>query len=204
MPLNPAKVLDLKEVRAVLADLHRRKARSFGAWQNLALFRLSCCCGLRRKEICGLRIGDLYLQGFRPAIRLRAETTKGERESRTVPLWWDRGTLEDLVKFRNFRQQIQMARSGDPVMMTAAGHPFQPQGASRRWRTAIHCLPPDRVRQLPIHAGRATYATLSLAAGRSLVEIQRAMGHRNIATTHEYLHLVCREGIPDVFAAAVD
>ena len=35
----------------------------------------------------------------RPHLRLRRETTKGKK-ARTVPLWWDAGTLADLVAWK--------------------------------------------------------------------------------------------------------
>jgi site-specific recombinase XerD len=41
---------------------------------------------------------------------------------------------------------------------------------------------------------------LSLAAGRSLVEVRNAMGHSDVSTTSIYLYLVEREGVKDIFA----
>jgi len=203
--LDPTRVLELPEVHAVLDDLHRRKRRSDNSHQNLALFRLACCCGLRRKEIVGLDVGDLFLDGPKPCVRVRAAVTKGQegkRKGRTVPLWWDAETLADLAEWRNGRL-VDGATQTDPLLTTLArnwpNERLTVQVASRRWRTAIRVLGPERRRQVSIHCGRHTFATLSLTAGRSLVEVCDAMGHANIATTHEYLHLICRDGVPDVF-----
>src|SRR6516164_8985124 len=90
--LDPMKILTRRELARVLADARRQAARSAKAQRNLAIVRLACCCGLRVSEIAALRLGDVTLDGPRPHLRLRRETTKGNRP-RCVPLWWDAGTL---------------------------------------------------------------------------------------------------------------
>jgi integrase len=197
----------LDEVHAVLKDLYRRSKWSNRSFGNLIVFRLSCCCGLRRTEIAGLLLGDLVLTGPRPCIRVRKENTKGrkdQRRARAVPLWWDKATLADLTQWVESRY-LAGATAKSPCVPSLVrnrqyfGKPISESAMFRRWRTAIRCLGKERVKQLSIHCGRHTFASLSLAAGHSLAEVRDALGHRSIATTGVYLHCIPTGKVPDVF-----
>ena len=63
--IDATKVLGKAEIAAVFADLKRKAKRSVNTRQNLIIFRLATCCGLRVSEICGLRCGDVRLGGGR-------------------------------------------------------------------------------------------------------------------------------------------
>jgi integrase len=201
------KFMLLDEVLVVLKDLKRRSRHSISKRLDMIIFRLSCCCGLRRTEISGLVMSDLMLTGPRPCITVRKENTKGEhgkRRSRSVPLWWDAGTLADVKAWAAWRTE-HGAQPSDPLICSVRrptwGKQLEVSLISKRWRTAIKSLGKERVRQLSIHAGRHSFASLSLEAGRSLAEVRDALGHRNIATTSIYLHCLSRN-VPDVFATA--
>jgi integrase len=197
----------LEEVIKVLKDLRRRSRRSLSKRLDMIVFRLSCCCGLRRTEIAGLLLGDLVLTGPRPCITVRKDNTKGEngkRRARSVPLWWDGATLADIKSWFDWRVACGATPSDRVVCGVSRltiGKPLTGQLLAKRWRTAIKCLRKERVRQLSIHAGRHSFASLSLEAGRSLAEVRDALGHKNIMTTSVYLHCLSRN-VPDVFAAS--
>ena len=202
--MDSTKILTREEIQSVLRDLHRRAKGSINSWQNLVVFRLSCCCGLRAMEICGLDVADVLVSGPRPCIRVRKAVTKGQaakKRGRIVPLWWDRGTLEDLAEWREAR--IMEAGEDAPFLCTrsyaARGNRLIPPMAAKRWRTAIRRLGPERKKQISIHCGRHSFCSHALAMGRSLVEVKDAAGHRNIATTSIYLHYIGREDVPDLF-----
>ena len=89
----------------VLADLQRKSPRSKNTRQNLVIFRLACCCGLRASEIAQLQIGDVRVDVVRPHLRIRRGAAKGGK-SRTVPLWWDAGTLADLAAWKAQRSRV--------------------------------------------------------------------------------------------------
>ena len=103
---------------AVLADLNGRAERSGQARLNRAILRLAC--GLRVSEIAGLRMADVCLAGPRPHMRIRACVAKGGR-SRRVPLWWDAGTLADLVAWQAERV-AQGGRDADPFICSVQAH----------------------------------------------------------------------------------
>ena len=102
--INPTKILTRTELAAVLADLKRKGLRSANTRQNLIIFRLAVCCGLRVSEIAMLRIDDVRVDPARPHLRIRRGAAKGGK-SRIVPLWWDAGTLADLVAWKADRLQ---------------------------------------------------------------------------------------------------
>ena len=202
---DPTRFMTLEETLEVIADLKRRKKRSVNSRMNLIVFRLACCCGLRRSEMAGLRLSDLVLSGARPCILIRKENTKGRWESRRprkVPLWWDSGTLEDLREWVEFRKTMNVT-ANDPVLCGVEeinyGKPLTGLLLAKRWKTAIRCLGAERVHQLSIHCGRHSYASLAFSAGRTLVEVKEALGHSSIKTTSVYLHAAPRD-VPDIFA----
>ena len=204
---DPTRFLTKDEVLRILKDIRKRKKRSRSSHLNLIVFRLSACCGLRRAEIAGLKSTDLVLAGARPCVIVRKDNTKGrldKRRSRKVPLWWDAATLADLKEWVAFRKEMG-ATAGDPVVCGVSkanyGKPLTGLLLASRWKTAIRCLGPERVRQLSVHCGRHSFCSLSKAAGHSSIEIRDAVGHTSEATTNLYLHAVESENVPDVFAA---
>ena len=120
---DPTKILTRRELAIVLAELKRKAPRSKNTRLNLILFRLAVCCGLRASEIAQLRLGDVRIEQTRPHIRIRRGASKGGRP-RTVPLWWDAGTLADLANGRKNacgappiptnRSSCRCARVGSP------------------------------------------------------------------------------------------
>src|SRR6266481_3814500 len=99
---DPTKILTRGELAAVLADLRRKAPRSKNTRLNLVIFRLATCCGLRASEIAMLQVADVRTELPRPHLRIRVGASKGGK-SRTVPLWWDSGTLEDLADWHSDR-----------------------------------------------------------------------------------------------------
>ncbi len=180
--------------------------RSLSKRVDLVIFRLSCCCGLRRAEISGLRISDVVVGCPRPHIKVRRDNTKGregKRRERYVPLFWDAMTLVDIQAWIEWRI-ANGAGPNDPVVSGVSkptcGKRLRPDQIAKRWRTSIKSLGKERVRQLSCHTGRRTAASLSLRAGHSLAEVRDMLGHANTSTTSLYLDAYPNEGLPDVFA----
>jgi integrase len=191
--VDRSRVLSRGEVQAVLADLGRRARRSRLSWRKLVIFRLACCCGLRVGELTRLEVGDVVLVG-RPHLRVRGEIAKGGR-SRRVPLTWDAGTLSDLMEWVAVRRVE--AGEGGLVVSTRTGGRIDGAAARRSFQSACRVLG----RHVTIHDGRHTFASHALAGGRSLVEVRDALGHRSVATTSLYLHLVDEdEAVGNLFA----
>jgi integrase len=201
--MNPAraraadatKILTRREIAAVLADLKRKTPRSPGTRLNLFLFRLACCCGLRASEIASLQIDDVRVGIARPHLRIRRGAAKGGRP-RTVPLWWDAGTLADVTAWKVERGD-QGAGAFAPFLDShrprREPRPLSRHTLRKRFRTACKVLGAERLRTLTIHHGRHTFISHALAGGRTLAEVRDAAGHANVSITSGYLHVAVED-----------
>jgi integrase/recombinase XerC len=201
--MNPArtraadatKILTRREIAAVLADLKRKSPRSPGTRLNLVLFRLACCCGLRASEIASLQIDDVRVGITRPHLRIRRGAAKGGRP-RTVPLWWDAGTLADITAWKAQRAEQDAAAFAPFLDSHRPGrdpNPLSRHTLRKRFRTACKVLGPERLRTLTVHHGRHTFISHALAGGRTLAEVRDAAGHANVSITSGYLHVAVEE-----------
>lgn len=207
--MNSTSILSHDEIMTVLDDLRRRATRSRNAHVNLIIFRLACCCGLRRKEIGGLQWRDVVVGGPRPVIRIRKDNTKGipeKRRARLVPLWWDAGTLRDLTEWlavtragKNYPHAPFIFGQTRGKLMAQIATRIPDRQISKKWLTAIRALGPDRVRQLSVHKGRHSFVSHALHAGHSLVAVKEAAGHASISSTSIYCHLLDEPNIVDLF-----
>jgi integrase len=175
------RILTRSELLKVLAELKRKAKRSPLTHRNLVLFRLACCCGLRASELTRLTLGNVRLTGDSPVIRVPKSIGKGGK-SRTIPLWWDQGTLDDLVAWKALRQ----AAGGDLFIQTSTGKALHRNAARNAYQSCCRCLD----KHTTIHDGRHTFISHALHAGRSVVEVMRAAGHASLATTSVYAHLL--------------
>jgi site-specific recombinase XerC len=193
--IDATKILTKREISAVLADLHRKAPRSLNTRMNLAIFRLASCCGLRVTEISGLQLGDVRIHIDRPHLVIRPAIAKcGHR--RKIPLWWDQGTLVDIIAWVDVRR-TQGATNSDPVVCSLQPRRFGTRLGRhvlrKRFRTSCRCLGQDRLAALTIHHGRHTFVSHALAGGRTLAEVRDAAGHCNVSTTSCYLHFLLDE-----------
>jgi integrase len=115
--VDPTRLLTRRELATVLADVTEDAHRFANSRRNLVIVRLACCCGLRVSEIAGLQLDDVVADVPRAHLRLRKETTKGKKPH-CVPLWWDAGTLADLIDWKAERLK-RGARGNDPFIAHA-------------------------------------------------------------------------------------
>ena len=209
--IGETQILQRDEVLSVISDLRRRAKRSVNTRQNLAIFHLAVCCGLRVSEICGLKLRDVCVGIKRPYIDIRRATTKGKKKgvgqrasARRIPLWWNTGTLTDLTAWKSERTN-QGAGQGDFFVCCQSKEAFGNQldrfNVRARFVSACRVLGKGRQAKLTIHHGRHTFISHALAGGRSLARVKEAAGHSNISTTSIYTHVVDDddEGIGDIF-----
>ena len=188
---DPTKILIRREMAAVLADLRRKAPRSPNTRLNLTIFRLAACCGLRATEVARVRISDVRVELPRPHLRIRVGAAKGGR-SRTVPLWWDAGTLEDVTAWKKLR--LDRGADADEAFIASLrpgriGTPLSRHTLRKRFRTACKVLGRERLVSLTIHHGRHTFISHALAGGKTLAEVRDAAGHANVSITSAYLHV---------------
>lgn len=185
----------------MMTELKRKAPRSKATRQNLVIARLACCCGLRVSEIAKLGIGDVWVELARPHIRIRRGSAKGGK-ARSVPLWWDAGTLADLTAWKAQRL-ADGAEYDEPFVANRLGTRLSRHTLRKRFRTACKVLGPQRLSSLTIHHGRHTFISHALAGGRTLAEVRDAAGHANVSVTSGYLHVAVDDsGIGQLFAFA--
>ena len=205
--VSDSKILKRGEIATVLGELHRKSSRSVNTRQTRVVFRLSCCCGLRVSELCGLRLRDVRVNLDRPYLRIPKSEAKGKKTksvngrkvkvgngatARQVPLWWDRGTLDDLRVWKREREQ-QGASASDYFVCAQQsdilGRRLDRRNARSRFIAACRVLGEDRAAEITIHHGRHSYISHALAGGRSLAEVAASAGHANITITAIYTHV---------------
>ncbi len=164
---------------------------------NEMIFRLSACCGLRCKEIQGLEMRDIILSGV-PHIFIRPEITKkpsnpdSKARWRRVPLHWDPENLEWFTRFMtDFSMLPKNHRVVYSTYVTKLGNPLERKMIASRWNNNLRsALGPERADLLSIHKGRHSFVSHALAAGRSVVEVRDAAGHKSIDVTNIYARAV--------------
>ena len=205
--VSDSKILKRGEIATVLGELHRKSSRSVNTRQSLVIFRLSCCCGLRVSEACGLRLRDVKVNLDRPYLRIPKAIAKGKKTktvngrkvkvgngatARQVPLWWDQGTLDDLRTWKREREQ-QGASASDFFVCAqqdgTRGKRLDRRNARSRFIAACRVLGTERAAEITIHHGRHSFISHALAGGRSLAEVAEAAGHANITITAIYTHV---------------
>jgi integrase len=203
--VDPSQILTPDEVRLVLTDGERRAKRSPLVAQNLIIFRLAVCCGLRCAEIAGLELHDLRTQSDMPHIVIRKGNAKG-RKPRKVPLAWYEGTWLALRAWKT-RRLACGARPTDPVVCVRVAQPQHATGCVapadirshpgrrllpvqvyRKFKVALKPLPAERREQLHTHSGRHTFASMAVR-NHPLPAVREALGHASVATTSVYLHM---------------
>lgn len=167
-------------------------------WQG-PLWHLIASFGLRRGEAAGLTWAHVDLEAGTARI-LRARTQVGgkvyeggpktARGDRTLSL--DSGTIAVLRAYRAAQRAKRLALGpawvdSGLVFTMEDGRPIQPQLITRWFAAACKdgSLPHIRLHDL-----RHTSAALGEAAGESLLEVSRRLGHSNIAITADtYGHI---------------
>lgn len=172
---------DEADWRAILDAARREPIR------NRMMLALAYDAGLRREELCSLRTDDID-PGHR-LLRVRAETTKGRRE-RVVPYSAVSGEL--LRAYLGHRAGISRARG--PLFLSELRRNHAAPLTPWTWSKVV--------RRIALAAGVPRFGTHTLRhlcltdlahAGWELHAIATFAGHRNPATTLQYIHLSGRE-----------
>jgi integrase len=135
-----------------------------------------------------LRVADVRTELARPHVRISNGASKGGRP-RIVPLWWDAGTLEDLVAWKADRLHNGADLDESFLASLIPGctvKPLSRHTLRKRFRTACKVLGAARLETLTIHHGRHTLISYALAGGRTQAEVRDVAGHANVSITSGY------------------
>ena len=199
--IDQTKILSRGEIAAAIADAKRpAKRRSPNTRQNLVIFRLATCCGLRASELVGLKLGDIRVGIAQPYLRVPKTIAKGGK-GRRVPLWWDRGTRDDIAAWRDERAS-RGAAQGDHFVCAQSkavyGKMLTRHNARSRFIAMCKVLGRERQQELTIHTGRHSFVSHALAGpnARSLAEVRDAAGHSSLAITSISTHVAISPNAP--------
>lgn len=147
---------------------------------DAAILELAYASGLRRAELCALRLEQLHLEaGFINVIG------KGNKE-RVVPV----GTkaIEALNQYlTSGRPKLVKPRSPANVFLTLRGTAFASITMWQRFKARVQRAGVSR--NITPHMLRHSFATHLLEHGADLRVIQELLGHANISTTEVYTHV---------------
>jgi integrase len=165
-------------------------AESFGgpfAARDRAVFALGRYTGERISAILALRIGDI-VQASRltDSIIYRRATRKGKTESRTVAL--HPKAKKALAAWINQLSKGTILTADDFVFRSRKGG-NQPISRVQYYRILKEAIQPNELTgKLGTHSMRKTFAeAMRRSFGGDIFRIQKAMGHKNINSTVQYL-----------------
>lgn len=181
---RPTQPFNFADTDAIFANLDMRR-RSHA---RVAAIMTALTSGLRRGEVCALRVSDFYaLSGGRT---LRVETLKKKRKiMRHVPL-----TEVGAARIAKYIGQEHGERPDKdaPLFRTAGTRypftrgPLTPRAVAHVVGVALRCA--GIKGRITAHSFRHGFATGLLRKGADLRTVQELMGHENIWSTQRYLH----------------
>ncbi len=167
-------VLSKEEVWRLLKSCHLLKHK--------VLIGLLYGCGLRCMEVRSLRLQDLDFD----RMQLKVVQGKGKKD-RYVPL--------SIHLIRGLKSYIQAEKpkiylfNGQPA--GRAGGDFDSRYSQRgvQWAVKQACKVAGITKDVCVHTLRHTFATHLLEDGLDIISLKNLLGHENIETTMEYLHI---------------
>ena len=169
--------------------LHETPGDDLPGKRDRAILGLMAIHGLRTVEVHRANVGDLERTGDAPVLRVRGKTRE-----RTVYL---RADTERAVRhYVAGRADLTDMLKPEVPLMVSHGNRGGGQRLSRRGvrRIVDAALARARIKRpgLSAHALRHTAATLSLANGAELGQVQAMLGHTSPTTTAIYAHAIQR------------
>lgn len=165
----------------------------------LPLVKITALYGLRRSELLGLQWDSIDFEGKTMTIRhtvakvtevIAKDKTKNASSRRTFPLTDETLDIFKMAKCQEEQNRIAFGREyqeNSYVFKWADGRPYSPDYVSHRFNDLLkkHNLPHIRFHEL-----RHSCASMLIAMGWSLKDVQEWLGHADIQmTANIYSHL---------------
>ena len=191
------------EISAILRVPDRRTLKGK---RDYALLILMFSTGLRKAEVCSLRVTDVTTYRNQSVVDVIG---KGEKHRRVA---LNRDVMEAVLDYQKaMKQDIIGAYCDMPVLGTGDNTPLSPLSRGEQYlfytmgehgncdvrpltHKAVDCLL-RRVKKVALitkritpHTTRHTFATTLLDKGVDLKTVQELLGHSHIRTTEKYLH----------------
>ncbi len=164
--------------------------RSRRPWPELeqVLCALFVGAGLRVSEMIGVRVGDIRRS---PTEHTKLSVTGKGGKTRTVPIPPEVVEVVDRY-LESRRQKLGSHTATDRLVVRPDGAPLTPKVVDHLvlgWFRRAAVAPPAGALA---HSLRHTYATLLVEQSGSVPEVQRLLGHSDLATTQAYIDVAAR------------
>jgi integrase len=183
------------------ADEARQVLTTAQAHRNAARWTVALAVGLRQSEALGLRWADIDLDNGTLTVRrglhrvaqqgLVYEEPKADRSRRTLAL---PGQLVEALRAHRAAQLEERVAAGplwqdnDLVFAQANGRPIERKSDWHSWKALLR---EAGVREVRLHDGRHTAATLLLSEGVHPRVVMEVLGHAQMRTTTDtYSHVM--------------
>lgn len=174
----------LQELEKLFDYLENVADKGRGHWLDvraLALWSLALDTGLRVGELAALTVKDIFVEkGHRTAL------VKGGKTHQDRVVVFHKTTARDVKRWLKVRSALPML---DALFVS---HTRGKWDALTTWGMrqdlAEHCQRAG-IAHLTPHQFRSGYAVYSIRNGADLLDVQRQLGHSNIATTSRYLRV---------------
>lgn len=175
------------------------EGEKLNALKRRIVIKILYYCGLRARELTGLKTTQIEMQGDGEPVRIRVI---GKRDKERVlpipePMRMDmkrwlghRLQLRDWNYARNYRNSAEYIQS-EYLFPSPNGKEISYEAIAKLVRTA--CKKAKIEKSITPHKLRHTYATNLLRRGVPLMVISQALGHASIATTQIYVHVERKE-----------
>ncbi len=176
--LTPEKYLNAEELSRLLRKaeelyvlgISKRRKSYVRDWM---LIHTAIFTGLRRAEICNLRVADLRIANGQS--HLIARMRKGGKTNQVVHFGHQyKGTLKKYLHWKVANGELT---PDSYLLRTARTEKFSVSGLWLRWK--LHC--PKK-----LHSARHTFATMTYQATKDLRLLQKQLSHSRITTTQIY------------------
>jgi integrase len=204
IPSNPCEFVTLPQSTRYESTFYndRQLQELFTALRDdplLPLVKITALYGLRRSELLGLQWDSIDFEGKTMTIRhtvskvtkvVAKDKTKNASSRRTFPLTEDALRIFREAKSQEEQNRIAFGREYNEnpfVFKWPDGHPYSPDYVSHRFSDLLkqHELPHIRFHEL-----RHSCASMLIAMGWSLKDVQEWLGHSDVKmTANIYAHL---------------
>lgn len=203
LPANPAADLDLPKLEKRLPRhvLNAREAElvlgqadtltSMGL-RDRAMMEVLYSTGIRRMELCGLKLYDLDAERRLVFVRLG----KGKKD-RMVPIG-ERALSWTIKYMEEARSGLSSSKGDEALFLTNLGEAFTPNRLTQMVRDYVKAA--DIGKSGSCHLFRHACATHMLENGADTRMIQALLGHAKLETTQIYTHLSIKQ-LQEVHAA---
>jgi len=175
--MKKAKTLDENQLKRLLILVRNGN----NGLRNYTILILSFYCGLRAKEIAGLKIGDLLNEQHNIKDEVELYKTKGDKH-RTIYL----SNPKVRKSLDEYFQTLEPINLKAPLFKSQKGFHFSPNSMVQLIKNLFKKAGTE-FEGCSSHSGRRTLITKVVNSGISLNKVKEIAGHSNITTTIQYV-----------------